>query len=451
MIDDRDGQHRRDRIPVSRRVLLRMGTLGLVQFGCIDWLALGASGPAKGAKARSIIQLWMGGGPSHLDTFDPKPEAGNDYCGPLKNPIATAVPGIRISESLPVLAKQANKFTIVRGFTHPDFGHETATYTVTTGTIPSPALVYPSMGSVVALKKGYEGGYQGALPPYITLNYPLGRFSDSGFLGTKYKTYATFGDPNSKDFRVQGITPPSGVVTTRVADRRGLQHSLDGLVRRAAKDDLLQHLETNQDRAYGVILGDAKQAFDLSTEKEELRERYGRNTFGQSCLLARRLVEKGVPFITINMPGWDTHTDNFKEMKTLLPTLDRGFGTLLEDLAQRGLLESTIVVWYGEFGRTPKIEWGAPWFGGRHHYPLASSAVVAGGGFRGGALVGASNEKGEHVKDRPVYPWDLAASIYKLIGIEPTEKLPHPQGCVAYVTPLATGTVPSGGLLNEIM
>src|SRR5208337_3659279 len=127
-------------------------------FGCIDWQALGSSGPAKGAKARSIIQLWMSGGPSHLDTFDPKPEAGNDYCGPLKHPIATAVPGIRISESLPVLAKQANKFTIVRAFTHPDFGHETATYTVTTGTIPSPALVYPSMGSVVALKKGYEGG-----------------------------------------------------------------------------------------------------------------------------------------------------------------------------------------------------------------------------------------------------------------------------------------------------
>ncbi len=451
MNNAREKHCQHDRRGLSRRELLRVGTFGLMEFGFFNWLALGASGPAKGAKARSIIQLWMGGGPSHLDTFDPKPEAGSNYCGPLKNPIATDVPGIRISESFPVLAKQAGKFSIVRSFTHPDFGHETATYTVTTGTIPSPALVCPSMGSVVALKKGYEGGYQGSLPPYITLNYPLGRFSDSGFLGTKYKTYATYGDPNSKDFRVQGITPPNGVVAARVGDRRGLQHSLDGFVQHGGKNDLLQHLETNQDRAYGVILGDARQVFDLSTEKEDLRERYGRNTFGQSCLLARRLVEKGVPFITINMPGWDTHTDNFKELKTLLPTLDRGFGTLLEDLGQRGLLETTAVVWYGEFGRTPKIDWSAPWFGGRHHYPLASSAVVAGGGFRGGALVGASDDKGEHVKDRPVYPWDLAASIYKLIGIEPTDKLPHPQGCVAYVTPLATGTVPSGGLLNEIM
>ncbi|WP_165233174.1 DUF1501 domain-containing protein [Aquisphaera insulae] len=436
---------------LPRRGFFQVTGTGLLSLGFVDWRALGADGPAKTAKARTIIQLWMGGGPSHLDTFDPKPEAGQEYCGPLKNPIATKVPGIRISESLPTLAKQADKFTIIRGFTHPDPGHETATYTVTTGTVPSPALVYPSMGSVVSYKRGYDAGYKGTIPPYVTLNWPLGRFSDSGFLGNKYKTYATYSDPNSKDFHVQGTTPPGGMPDDRVKGRRDLQKSLDSMVRRAAKDDLLHNLDVNEERAYDVILGDARKAFDLSTEKEELRQKYGRNTFGQSCLLARRLAERGVPFITVNMPGWDTHTDNFKEMKTLLPTLDQGFGTLLEDLAQRGLLETTLIVWYGEFGRTPKIEWQAPWFGGRHHHPFASCAVVAGGGFRGGAVVGQSDPKGEQIKDRPVYPWDLAASVYKLIGIEPTERLPHPQGCVAYVTPLGAGNVKSGGLLKEIM
>ena len=451
MIDVQGRQVSFSRQGMGRRDFLRVGSLGVLGLSLADWFALQAHGQVKAGKARSVIQMWMGGGPSHLDTFDPKPEAGYDYCGPLKSPVATKVPGTRLCELLPLLAQQADKYTIIRGFTHPDFGHETATYTVTTGMVPTPDLVYPSMGSVVALKKGYEAGYKGSLPPYISLTNPLGRFSDSGFLGNKYKTFATYGDPNAKDFRVQGMMPPGGVADARVTERRTLQQSLDSFAAGAEKDGLLRDLQGNQDKAYGVILGDAKKAFDLSHEKDDLRERYGRNTFGQSCLLARRLVENGVPFITINMGGWDTHTDNFGAMKQLAPVLDKGFSTLVADLAARGLLESTLVVWYGEFGRTPKIDWAPPWFGGRHHYPLASSAVVAGGGFRGGALVGSSDATGEHVKDRPVYPWDLAASMYKLLGIEPTERLPHPQGCVAYVTPLASGSIPTGGLLTEIM
>lgn len=451
MIDVQGGQVTFSRPGMGRRDFLRVGSLGVLGLSLADWFALQAHGQVKAGKARSVIQMWMGGGPSHLDTFDPKPEAGYDYCGPLKSPVATKVPGTRLCELLPLLAQQADKYTIIRGFTHPDFGHETATYTVTTGTVPTPDLVYPSMGSVVALKKGYEAGYKGSLPPYISLTNPLGRFSDSGFLGNKYKTFATYGDPNAKDFRVQGMMPPGGVADARVADRRTLQQSLDSFTAGAEKEGLLRDLQGNQDKAYGVILGDARKAFDLSHEKDDLRDRYGRNTFGQSCLLARRLVENGVPFITINMGGWDTHTDNFGALKQLAPVLDKGFSTLVADLAARGLLESTLVVWYGEFGRTPKIDWASPWFGGRHHYPLASSAVVAGGGFRGGALVGSSDATGEHVKDRPVYPWDLAASMYKLLGIEPTERLPHPQGCVAYVTPLASGSMPTGGLLTEIM
>jgi hypothetical protein len=441
----------RDCCGQSRRDFLRVGVVGFLGLSLTDWLKMKACGQVQPAKAKSVIQLWQGGGPSHLDTFDPKPEAGSDYCGPLKTPLETNVAGIRIGELMPLMAKQADKFSPIRSFTHPDFGHETGTYTVITGTVPSPELVYPSMGAVVALKRGYEAGYQGSLPPYITLTSPLGRFSDSGFLGSKYKTFATYGDPNSADFRVQGMMPPGGMTVERVQERRSLLNSVDALANRVEKEGLLRDMETFEEKAYGVILGEARTAFDLSKEPDALRDQYGRTTFGQSCLLARRLVENGVPFITINMPGWDTHVNNFDALKNLAGTLDKGFATLLEDLAQRGLLESTIVVCHGEFGRTPKVDWAPPWNGGRHHYPLVYTCVVAGGGFRGGVALGSSDVKGEAVKDRPVYPWDVAASIYKLLGIEPTDRLPHPQGCVAYVSPQSTGSVSLGGMLTEIM
>ena len=189
----------------------------------------------------------------------------------------------------------------------------------------------------------------------------------------------------------------------------------------------------------------------MSEETDALREKYGRHHFGQSCLLARRLVQRGVPFITIHSGGWDTHRDNFGAMKNLLPPLDQGFSALLEDLAEKGLLDSTIVTWFGEFGRTPKIAPEAPWDGGRHHWGPVMSAVVAGGGFKGGVVVGSTDAKGEQPQDRPVYPWDLTASMYTLLGIDPKSTLPHPHGCVAHVTPVGSGNLQSGGLLKEIM
>ena len=450
MLEIRSQKSHRTCSGVSRRDFVRVGAVSMLGLTLADWLKLQARGETTNGKAKSVIQLWMGGGPTHLDTWDPKPEAGTDYCGPLKNPAATNVPGIRISELLPLLAKQADKYSIIRSFTHPSYGHETGTYIVQTGTMPTAEAVYPSIGSVVALKKG-EGDYKGLLPPYITLTSPLGRYSDSGFLGTKYKTYAPGGDPNDKNFRVEGLVLPGGVTEKRLQDRRALLQTVDSLGKEMEKEGLYRSMDAYQEKAYSLLLGEAKKAFDMSQEKDDLKEKYGRNHFGQSCLLARRLVENGVPFITINMGGWDTHTDNFGAMKNLLPVLDKGLSSLLEDLAQRGLLASTIIVWYGEFGRTAKVDWAAPWNGGRHHYPEVYSCVVAGGGFRGGAVVGSSDAKGEKVKDRPVYPWDLSASIYKLLGIDHTARLPHPQGCVAYVTPLASGNLPSGGLLKEIM
>jgi hypothetical protein len=436
---------------LNRRDFLRVGALSVSGLTLAQWLNLKAHGQTKETKAKTVIQFFMLGGPTHLDTFDPKPEAGSDYCGPLKNPIETNVPGIRISELLPLTAKQADKFSILRSYTHHDGGHETAAYTVATGALPGGQMVYPSMGAVVSLKKGYDAGYQGGLPPYITLTSPLPWFSDTGFLDTKYRTFATGGDPNDKGFRVQGLAMAGGLTEKRLHDRRTLLQSVDTLAREMDKEPAFQQIDGFHQKAYGMVLGDAKTAFDMSQEKDEVREKYGRNFFGQSCLLARRLVEKGVPFITINWGVWDTHTDNFGAMKGTLPVFDKGFSSLLEELAERGLLESTIILWYGEFGRTPKIAPEAPWNGGRHHWPHVTPAVVAGGGFRGGTVVGSSDAKGEYPKDRPVYPWDLVASIYNLLGISPTERLPHPQGCVAYVTQSSKGDRPTGGLLKEIM
>ncbi len=440
---------------ISRRDFVKVGALGASGLTLANWLKLKAHGKttegrATEGKAKSVIQLWMAGGPCHIDTWDPKPQAGQDYTGPYKKPIATNVDGIQIAQRMPMMAKQMDKYAILRGMTHPSNAHETGSYIMQTGTLPSADLVYPSMGAVVALKKSESGEYQGALPPFIAVTRPLGRFSEAGFLGSRYKAFATGGNPNSQGFSIGGLGAAGGK-STRTQDRRELLEAFDGFARRLENDLQVKEMDTHQQKAYNLILGEAKEAFDLSQEDDKVRDRYGRTTFGQSCLLARRLVEKEVPFITVNSGGWDTHKQHFEKMDKMLPDLDQGFSALLEDLDQRGLLQTTIVIWSGEFGRTPKVQWTPPWNGGRGHFARAFSAVVAGGGFTGGAVVGTTDQRGEKVTDRPVYPWDLSGSIYKLLGIDPTGQLPHPHGCVAHVTPIASGDVQSGGLLTEIM
>src|SRR5689334_8610435 len=203
--------------------------------------------------------------------------------------------------------------------------------------------------------------------------------------------------------------------------------------------------------AYDMILGEGAKVFDLSEEKPELRDRYGRSKFGQSCLVARRLVERGIPYVTINYGGWDTHKENFQTMRRQLPDLDKGLATLLQDLADRGLLDSTIIWYGGEFGRTPKVQWEAPWNGGRGHWGKVFSAVVAGGGFKGGHVIGASDAKGEELKERPVYPSDLIASMYELLGIDPNATLPHPRGEIVRAVPPPAVGIKTGGRLTEIM
>jgi len=413
-------------------------------------LGLGALAAARPGKAKAVIQIWMWGGPSHLDTFDPKPDAGYDYCGPLDKPIPTNVEGIRIGELLPMLAKQADKYAIIRSMTHGVNAHETASYMVQTGRVSGGREVYPCVGAVVSLFRGYGAGYKGLVPPYIVLTEPQGRFSEAGFLGGRYKPFATGGDPAQSRFVVEGVVA-QGISDQRQKDRREFLHRLNTLGQAMKGDPQLAAAEQCEQQAYDLILGDAGKLFDLTQEKDELRERYGRNTFGQSCLMARRLVERGVPYIAINSKGWDTHKQHFQAMRRRLPELDKGMASLLQDLSERGLRDSTIVWWSGEFGRTPRIQWEPPWSGGRGHYGQVFSVVVAGGGFKGGRVVGASDQRGEDVKDRPVYPCDLIGSMYELLGIDPDGKLPHPQGLDVRVTPSAAEGVSMGGRLKEIM
>jgi hypothetical protein len=384
--------------------------------------------PPTTGRAKSVIQIWMWGGPSHLDTLDPKPEAGSDYCGPLSAPIETNVSGIRIGELLPLLAKQADKFALIRSMTHGVNAHETASYTVQTGRPSGGREVYPSAGAVVSYFKGYNAGYKGLIPPYIVLTEPQGRFSEAGFLGSRYKPFSTGGDPNQQRFAVEGVIAP-GVTEQRQRDRRDALRKLDTLGNLLDSDPQVVANREAEQQAYELILGDGGKVFDLSQEKDDLRDHYGRSTFGQSCLVARRLVERAVPYVTINYRGeWDSHKQNFQIMRRRVPELDKGLSTLIVDLSDRGLLDSTIVWYNGEFGRTPKVMWEAPWNGGHGHWGAVFSALVAGGGFKGAQVIGSSDARGEEVKDRPVKPADLLASIYSQLGIPADAKLPHPTG-----------------------
>jgi hypothetical protein len=421
--------------------ITRRSALGHIVLGAAGWVILGSQRPglaaapvsapppvpAAGSKAKAVIQIWMWGGPCHIDTFDPKPDAGHDYCGPLDKPIETNVKGTRIGQLLPLLAQQADKYSIIRSMTHGNNGHETASYLVQTGRPPGERVVYPCAGAVVSLFKGYDHGYQGLIPPYIVLTRPQGRFSEAGFLGSKYKPFATGSDPNAQVFAVEGIVA-EGITTQQQKNRRQFLHRLDTLGGAMPKDPNFEQLDASETKAYDLILGDAGKLFDLSGEKQELREAYGRNTFGQSCLMARRLVEHGVPYVTINYNGWDTHKQHFEIMNRKLPELDKGMSTLLTDLQNKGLLDSTVVWWSGEFGRTPKVMWDAPWNGGRGHHGECFCAVVAGGGYKGGQVLGASDPKGHTVADHGVHPQDLIGSMYQLLGIDPDSKLPNPRG-----------------------
>jgi uncharacterized protein (DUF1501 family) len=446
-------------LPMSRREALRIGLFSTAGLLAADCRGLGATAAPPAAqvlaaapiqaKAKSVIQIFLWGGMSHNDTWDPKPDSGYDYMGAFANAIPTNVDGIQIGELFPNLAKQADKFSLIRSMTHRNNGHETASYLMQTAHAPGERLAYPSVGAVFAVFKSPT--YKGLIPPYVVLTQPQGRFSEEGFLGPKLKPFATGGDPNAIRFEVEGVVS-RGINDARQKARRELLDQMNTMGRAMSASPHLTASEEAKKQAYELILGQGRQVFDLSREKPELRDRYGRHTFGQDCLAARRMVEAGVPYIVINYPGgWDTHSNHFATMRRQCPQLDQGLAMLLQDLQDHGLLESTIVWCCGEFGRSPKVDWQPPWNGGRNHHGNVFTALVAGGGFKGGHVVGASDANAEEVKDRPVYPVDLLGSIYALSGIDASAKLPHPLGADAHVLPSASEAAKSAGLLTEIM
>lgn len=395
--------------------------------------ALAAESAAKPlrVRAKSVIEIWVWGGPCQLETFDPKPNAPRDYNGGYKA-IPTNVPGIQISEFFPLLAKHADKYSIIRTMTHPFPGHETATYLMQTGREPGGGRVYPAIGAVVAMFRSKE--YKGDIPPYVILTVPKGRFSEVGFLNERYSPLVTGGNPAAARFVVDGIVPAGGFSKEELAARFQLLERLDTFGK-AAPAGALGEFDAAGVKARRVIEGDAAKVFDLSQESPEMRERYGRNSLGQSCLAARRLVEAGIPYITINAQGWDTHKRHFETMKTKAAEMDRATTALISDLHEKGLLDNTIIWWTGEFGRTPKVDWDAPWNGGRNHYCKCFSSMVAGGGFAGGKVVGVSDALAETVVSRPVAPQDMLGSIYELCGIDPDGPLPNPIGLETPVLP----------------
>ncbi|MDR0870078.1 MAG: DUF1501 domain-containing protein [Planctomycetaceae bacterium] len=392
-------------------------------------------------KAKSVIQIWMWGGPSALETFDPKPGAGEKYCGPWNKPLQTNVPGIEISQSLPHLAKCADLYSIIRTMTHGTNHHEQASYIMQTGRMPGGGIVYPGVGAVISKVKGYDAGYDRKIPPYVVLTTSQGRFSESGFLGAKYKPFITGSDPSKTPFLVSGYVV-EGITKERQEHRRELLETLDG-----ASSVANRHIDAAREEAFKLITGDTAKVFDLSSEPDKVRGDYGRNWFGQSCLTARRLVQYGVPYITLNYRGWDTHKRHFETLTRKQPEWDQGLAMLLKDLADLGLLDTTLIWWGGEFGRTPKVQTESPWFGGRGHFGKCFSVMLAGGGFKGGKVIGESDATGENVKSRPVAPQDMLGSIYAQLGINPDAKLPNEKGIDVPCMPPAS----DAGILRELI
>ena len=405
-----------------RRDFLRIGALAGIGLGLPDYLARAGDGAVNGnAKAKAAIFVRLGGGPSHMDTFDLKPDAPDTHRGEFKE-IATNVPGIRICEHLPKLAGCANKYVILRGVSHNLAAHELGLQYLATGNRPGTVLRYPSYGSVVAreLPAATE------LPPFVAI--PTESPNATGYLGVEYGAFETGAMPQAgKPMEVRGLSLKNGVTLADVDRRQDMLQRYDRAFRDfAQKDKLLAGMDQFSQRAYAMMRSTrTREAFDLGKESQAITGLFGADPFSQSCLLATRLIESGVRFVTVNQGGWDTHADNFNALKNrLLPTLDASLSGLFLALHAKGLLDSTIVFVTGEFGRTPKINARA----GRDHWPRAMCCLLAGGGIQGGRVIGESDAKGEGPKDDPITPDDVAATFYQALGIDPRKEYQTPTG-----------------------
>jgi hypothetical protein len=413
---------------VSRRDFLHLGTLGALGVSLTDWFRLRAQAAERAPhSAQACILIWLDGGPSHLDTFDPKPDAPAEIRSPFKA-ISTAVDGVQICEHLPRTAAAMRDVALIRSLTHELGNHDTGARFLLTGHRPTPALEYPSLGSLVA----HARGFQQPLPPYVAIPHDaVGGDSGAaraGYLPGAFSAFNVGQDPS----RVRDLHPPEGVSFARSEHRREMLRKMDAFSREVEEGPATQDRDAFYEQAYRLVGSpEAKDAFNLSREKPAVRESYGRSRLGTGCLLARRLVEAGSRFVTVVDTGWDTHQQISRELPDSrfpgsgkLPSLDRAYAALLTDLRERGLLDRTLVVLMGEFGRTPKINAT----GGRDHWPRAGFACLAGGGVKGGQVIGATNPFGEVPVDRPVSPPDLAFSILQLLGIDPARELKTPSG-----------------------
>ena len=405
----------------GRREFVRLGALGPLGLGLGEFLRLSAA-QSKPAGDKSCIMIVLDGGAPQHETFDMKPEAPSDVRG-LFRPIPTNVPGIRICEHLPLTAKQADKFAILRSVYGDTAIHFTGVYYLMTGFMPLQSVDFPSRGAVVAKELGPRNG----LPPYV-LNATLDHAAGPGFLGSGFSPFWVRSDPSSPNFQIEDLEVPVDMDWSEISDRRWLVKKLDAKFRERDTKGLFDDRERFFQEAESIIRSPAvKNAFDIAAEPEPLRNRYGRTPIGQGCLLARRLVEGGVRFATVNAARaiWDTHSDNFSRCKdVLLPEFDAAFATLMEDLHQRGMLESTLVVVSGEFGRTPKVNPNA----GRDHWPSVFSVLLAGAGIQGGQVYGSSDAVGGEPKDNPMSMEDLSATIYDRLGIDSDKEYHTPSG-----------------------
>ena len=397
---------------------------------------------ASAQRAKSVILVYLDGGPSQTDTFDPKPAAGRNYYGSYKGVAKTNVEGIEIGEKLPRLAAIADKYSLIRSMTHGSNAHETGHYAMITGDTSGSAVVYPSFGAVISYK--LQDSYNGLLPCYISVTAANSRFNEGGFLGNAYKSFDTGGRPESKEYEVEGLVNKF-TNKERMAQRMALLEKFENRPIDKEKIDSLRGVNME------FIWGDSREVFNLANEPDSVRQLYGKSRLGQSCLVARRLVEAGVPFVNVRVTGWDTHKKHFQRMNSMLTGLDKALSALISDLDARGLLDSTIVLCGGEFGRTPKVLWEAPWNGGRGHYGAAFSYLVAGGGFHGGKVVGKTTKTGEEVAKRPVWPCDLIGTVYLLMGIDPYGTLPHVSEGDLPILPSLLVDKESHGLLYEII
>ncbi len=406
-----------------RRDFLQAGVMGGVGLTLSNYLRLAEAGAVdQAAKAKRGIFINLAGGPSHMDTFDLKPDAPKEYRGTF-NPIDTNVKGIQISEHLPKLAQCMDKFTILRGVSHTLGAHRLGSEYVNTGTKPLASLEYPGYGAVVA--KETEKSNPVDLPAFVAV--PNAGLQRPGFLGVKYAPLATGATPRSgSPFSVRGIALQNGLTVSDVEKRQGLLRDLDSTFKSAeSNSQLLEGLDKFGEQAHSIITSKrSRDAFDISKESPAFAEKFGDSAFGSSCLLASRLVESGVRFVTLSLGGWDTHSDNFTRLKDRnLPSLDVGLSALLTGLEEKGLLESTAVFVTGEFGRTPKINTRSA-EGGRDHYPRCMFMLLAGGGINGGQVVGRSDDKATLPASEAegFRPDDAAATFYHALGIDHTKE-----------------------------